>query len=179
VTKNDPKQGASFTPKVGQANPEDLVRRIKGQHPDARGLDVFPIFKAEVLKDDAMVDACLLYYFVNAHNRLERVGLVSKPVRTRSERAAAREARKVKARAVAARIKRAWILDHVMPNGLKLRDCSFAYALEIGGGLERIGKMGPADAIIGQVLSDADAQAAMKEVAPTDKGWLHRLKLVS
>jgi hypothetical protein len=55
---------------------------------------------------------------------------------------------------------RAIILDFLMPNGKAMRECTFGYVREIGGRFAAIGALRKARQVIGDVLTDEQAQAA-------------------
>jgi hypothetical protein len=156
------KYGTPFIAKVYEASPNGMLHRIMKENPGAAEEDTWPIWRAELVKNGAALDAVLRWYHMNAHRRVEH--LVSGAKLPGKRRAAAREERDARVAATFVRVKKALILDHVMPNGRRLRDCTFRYASEIGGAYTRIGAMGDPDAIIGQNLSDAAADAAVGEI---------------
>jgi hypothetical protein len=164
VTELNPRLGAPFISKVGQANPDDVLRRIMEENPGASQSVTWSIFRDEILKSDEMVEMCLLYYHVNARGRLER--LAPRPTPRPKKPKVPQTERKVRVTAAVTRVKERLILDHVMPNGLRLRDCTFGYALEVGGKFARLGEMGDPNEIIGQVMSGAQADAAWAEIDP-------------
>jgi hypothetical protein len=158
------KYGTPFIAKVYGASPDSMLHRIMKENPGAVEEDTWPIWRAELVKNGAALDAVLRCYHVNAHGRVER--LLSRAGLPGKRRAAAREERNARVANAFARVKKALILDHVMPNGSRLRDCTFGYAREVGGAFARIGAMGALDAVIGHVLSNAQADAAVGEIGP-------------
>lgn len=50
------------------------------------------------------------------------------------------------------------LLDFAMPNGKRLRDCTFGYCAEIGGAIGKIGARGEPNEIVGKVLTAAQVQ---------------------
>jgi hypothetical protein len=165
MSGSNPKYGTPFVKKVYQPNPDDILRRILEKNPGARMDDTWLIFLAEVLKDRDMLEAVVRCYHINAYSRLDREAryrldhLVPRAAPTKEERRA-------RAADTWARMKKVLILNHVMPNGLRLRDCTFRYASAVGGAYTRIGEMGPPDAIIGRVLSNEQADAMVGEIGP-------------
>jgi hypothetical protein len=155
------KYGTPFIAKVYEASPDGMLYRIMKENPGAAEKDIWPIWRAELVKSGAALDAVLRCYHMNAHRRVER--LVSR-AESRKTRAALREERNAHVADTFMRVTKALILDHVMPNGNRLRDCTFGYAREVGGAFARIGAMGSRDAIIGDVLSNAQADAAAGEI---------------
>src|SRR5258708_17448544 len=103
------------------------------------------IFLGGVLRARDMREAVVRSYHINAYSRLDREAryrldhLVPRVAPTKEERRA-------RAADTWARMKKVLILNHVMPNGLRLRDCTFSYASEIGGAFARIGTMRTSDA---------------------------------
>jgi hypothetical protein len=161
MTEPNPKLGAPFVAKVCRANPDHMLRRIMAWLPDASEQETWPVFRAKVLKDRDMLEACLRWFHVNARRRLEGFAPRTAPPKKRAvplEEKHARVADRVK------RIRAVMILDYTMPNGSRLRECTFGYAREVGGAFARLGEMGDPHAIIGQVLSNDAADAAVGEI---------------
>lgn len=156
--------GLPFVAKVYEVSADGMLHRIMTKNPGAAEEDTWPIWRAQLMKNRVALDAVLRSYHMNAHRRVER--LLSRAEPPMKTRAAAREERKARVADAFARVKKALILDHVMPNGLRLRDCTFGYAREVGGAFARIGAMGAPDAIIGHVLSNAQADAEVGEIGP-------------
>jgi hypothetical protein len=169
MTKSKPKLGTPFIAKVYPNSPDELLLRILKKNPKATEEETWLLFRAEVLKNEAMRDACLRSYHVNARGRVEKFVQGTESPR---ERAAAAEQKRAErhARVTKAfkRAKAVLILDYIMPNGLRLGDCTFGYATEVGGAFARLGAMGDPDAIIGQVLTDDAADAAVGEIGPDE-----------
>jgi hypothetical protein len=163
----NPKLGAPFIAKVCPANPDNLLRQIMSWMPGAAEEDTWPNFRAMVMKDPDMIDACLRWFHVNARGRLERLAMAEPPAKRTAARAKqTREEKRARVADTMKRIEAVMILNHVMPNGLRLRDCTFGYASEVGGAFARIGAMGAPNAVIGRVLSDAEADTAVGEIGP-------------
>jgi hypothetical protein len=162
-----PSYGAPFTPKSGTANPDNLLREIMQENPGASEKTTWPLFREAILKHDGidaagvydMNDACLRYYHINARSRLEALMSDSKPEKPSEE----------KAKAKAEKIKRTFVLDTPMPNGKLLRDCTVKYACKLPGAFARLGKllgkMGKPNQLVGEVISNKQADAAFKGLA--------------
>jgi len=50
------------------------------------------------------------------------------------------------------------LLDFVMPNGKKLRDCTFAYCGQIGGAISKVATHGKPNELVGKILSADQVQ---------------------
>jgi len=164
MTKRKP---ASLTRKALPGNPDYVMGQILEKNPGITESESWPIFRAEVLADGDLLDACLFWYHAAARNRANKD--VDDALTREEKRLRELEKRRARAARVAKmyeRGKAVLILDHVMPNGLRLRDCTCGYATEVGGAFARIGEMGDPDQIIGQVLTDADADALVGEIGP-------------
>jgi acetyl-CoA carboxylase beta subunit len=161
----NPSYGAPFTAKSGQANPDDVLREIMEENPQATERTTWPLFRTEMLKDQELIEACLRWYHTNARRRLESL-MEEKPKAERSVTAEEeKEAKVVKGLAATEKVKavkKAFILDHVMPNGEALRDCTFRYVAKIGGAFSRIANMGKPNQLVGDVLSNKQADKAMQ-----------------
>jgi hypothetical protein len=161
--KSNWKYGLPLISKVYEANPNGMLRRILERNPGAAEKDTWPVWRAEVLKNSDALEAVMRCYHVNAWRRLNDLVPTAAPPK---KRAAAREAKRARVADKFQRAKAVLILNYVMPNRLRLRDCTFGYARELGGAFARIGAMGAPDAIIGDVLSNAQADAAAGEIGP-------------
>ena len=175
MTKRKP---ASLTRKACRGNVDYVMRQILKENPGITKSDSWPMFRNAVLKDAELVEACLYWSHMAAHNRADRGGddaLTGEQKRRRElEKRSARDERVAR---MYERAKAVLILNHPMPNGLPLRDCTFAYAKEVGGAFARIGDMGDPARIIGEVLSDDEADAAFDETAVVLEGPVHRAGL--
>jgi hypothetical protein len=188
-----PSYGAPFTPKSGTANPDNLLREIMQENPGASEKTTWPLFREAILKHDGidaagvydMNDACLRYYHINARSRLEALMSDSKPEKPSEDEASEDEAdgkangkqkaadakaeAEEKAKAKAEKIKRTFVLDTPMPNGKLLRDCTVKYACKLPGAFARLGKllgkMGKPNQLVGEVISNKQADAAFKGLA--------------
>jgi hypothetical protein len=162
MTKRKP---ACLTRKARRGNVDYAMGRILKENPGITESESLPIFRTKVLADDDLLEACVFECHASARNRAYRGiddALTREEKRLREmERRRARDARVAE---MYERGKAVLILNHIMPNGLPLRDCTFAYAKEVGGAFARIGGMGEPDQIIGEVLSDDQADAAAGEL---------------
>lgn len=152
----NPRLAAPFMAKVGQANPDDVLRRIMREMPKANADKIWKAFKQAILADDELNEACLRYYFINAKTRLERVEPNSEE---------AQQSQRSRQRAIAdyqRLVPKLFILDTVMPNGKTMRECTFGYVKTFGGKCAVIGGLGEPNAIIGTTVSDGQVKAALR-----------------
>jgi hypothetical protein len=159
MTKRKP---ATLTRKALPGNVDYAMGQILKRNPGITESDSWPIFRDMVMKDPNLLEACVFWSHGAARNRACKDGDDSL---TREEKRLRELERRARVAKLYERGKAVLILNHVMPNGLPLRDCTFAYVREVGGAYARIGGMGEPDQIIGEVLSDGVADAAFNEVA--------------
>jgi hypothetical protein len=157
MTKRKP---ATLTRKALPGNVDYVMGQILKRNPGITESDSWPIFRDMVLKDDDLIEACMFWTHAAARNRACKDG---DGALTREEKR--RRALETRARAAEMweRAKAVVILNHVMPNGLPLRECTFGYVKDVGGKFARIGDMGEPDQIIGEVLSDRAVDAAFND----------------
>ena len=143
-------------------NARDTVRaaieEITAKHPragDARLVEIF----AERMLNDGDVRMAAAIFLVKA------VG-TQKGQRNRRATALEKTRREAEIRArvdVAVEAVKLRVLDLVMPNSLTMRQCTGQQMVEFGGAYQRIGeRIGP-DRIVGQVLSEREAAAILRE----------------
>lgn len=134
-------------------NYRDLLKRLIDRNPHADEDRLYELWNNKVLASEDILDTVLRYTFANAYRSFS--GLTPEE-RARRSAALAAEREKVKA-TIQARL-----LDIVLPNGKKLRDCTFGYCRELGGGLSRIGAKGKPGQIVGKLLSEAEVRKLYK-----------------
>jgi hypothetical protein len=157
MTKRKP---ATLTRNALPGNVDYAMGQILKRNPGITETDSWPIFRKTVLKDDDLIEACLFWCHKAARNRASKDDVVAPTREEKRLRELEKRARVAKAYE---RGKARLILNHRMPNGLQLRECTFAYARDAGDKFARIGDMGEPDQIIGDVLSDEAADAAFNE----------------
>jgi hypothetical protein len=54
-----------------------------------------------------------------------------------------------------------------MPNGKKVRDCTFGYCRKIGGVIARVGHLGRPKQVVGLTITDKEADAVASAVMTT------------
>jgi hypothetical protein len=169
---------ASLTRKECRGNVDYVIGQILRENPGITETESYPMFRNAVLKDAELVEACMFWCHQAARDRACKdvdVALTLEEKRRRRE--LKKRERDARVAELYERAKTVLILNHPMPNGLPLRDCTFAYAKEVGGAFARIGDMGDPDRIIGDVLSDDEADAAFDEPAVVLEGPAHRAGL--
>ena len=153
----NPTYGSSFINKTGQANPQDVMRRIMEDNPDASEIEIDRLFVDEVINDPDLNRACLLAYAVNVMASIKRL-IVDPKVKAKREK----EMKKQVARAVK-EVKRAFILDMLLPGTDKrIREATFAEVSKLGGAFRKLAKLGRPSQIVGDVVSDAAARRLYK-----------------
>jgi hypothetical protein len=158
MTKRKP---ATLTRKSLPGNVDYVMGQILKRNPGITESDSWPIFRDMVMKDPSLLEACVFWSHGAARNR------ACKDVDdslTREEKRLRELERRERVAKMYERGKAVLILNHVMPNGLQLRKCTFGYVKDVGGAYARIGDMGEPDEIIGEVLSDGVADAAFNEL---------------
>jgi hypothetical protein len=158
MTKRKP---ACLTRKARRGNVDYAMGRILKENPGITESESLPIFRAKVLADDDLLEACVFECHAAARNRAYRD--VDDALEKKRLRELKRRARDLRVAKMYERGKAVLILNHVMPNGLPLRECTFGYIREVGGKFARIGGMGDPDQIIGEVLSNDQADAAFND----------------
>jgi hypothetical protein len=187
MTKRKP---ASLTRKICKGNVDYAVRQILERNPGITESDSLPIFKSMALKDDDLLEACLFWCLAAARNRANDVDALT-PEEKRERELERRRARAERVAEMYERGKALLILNHVMPNGRPVRDCTLGYIRKevrdghvgkVNDEFERLCAMDhPDDAIVGDVLSDDAAVGRRADLspllAPTDdeaRAWCER-----
>jgi hypothetical protein len=152
MTDFNPNLGKPYATKSGQADPDDVLREIMEEMPGSTEQQTWPLFRQEILKSDDLVEICLRRYHVGVRRRLYREATNKQSVKERKSRAAAK----------AEKVKDIFILDFIMPNGQRLRDCTFGYVRKVGGAFSKLGEMGKPNQVVGQILSNKQADAAVR-----------------
>jgi hypothetical protein len=161
-------QGAKRT-SWREHNPRDLLLRIRRKNPTADIRESFDFFLEEMEKarNRKYITAIYEYWHTNAFNALtqkeehdaklskEQAGQkLRREATRRAEQKTQRATLDAEADTEINKIIEASLLDFLMPNDKKLRDCTFGYCREVGGWLGRIGAAGKPDQIVGDVLSE-------------------------
>jgi hypothetical protein len=121
---------------------------------------------AELLADELLDDRELL---LDAGRHLVRKALVSarpksvaKVVAVRRQRIARQEAEEATVKAIVAKVKAALVLDMEI-GGKRLRFHTGAEVARLGAGFVKLAKRVPADCLVGEIVTEAEAAALMGE----------------
>lgn len=151
----------------------DIFQRSLKNDPDGSRKDQFKEFLKEVRASDDLVTQLAEDYFDRFYHRFkneEKTGsnqLVGTSVEERrAATIAARQERQAQIETMAQaranraldQVKRIIMLDLIMPNGKKLRHCTFAEVTKFGGMFIDIGKCGKPNQVIDKHLNEADLQ---------------------
>lgn len=151
----------------------DIFQRSLRNDPDGSRKDQFKAFLKEVRENDALIVQLAEDYFDRFYHRFkndEKDGsnqVVGTSVEERRAAAiAARQEREAQIETMAQarvnrvmeQVKRVIMLDLIMPNGKKLRYCTFAEVTKFGGLFADIGKCGKPTQVIDKHLNEADLQ---------------------
>jgi len=157
------RQGAAASRRTSSKNVMELLIRLIEANPKA-GTELLFLKWSDAVKDDEdYLDAALRHCFTNLLASVES----GRPKPSRSKPSAARtaEQRRQAVEDLKQQARTAVILDFIMPNGKKLRDCTGAYAAQLGGAISRIAAAVKPNQIIGKVLSDEQAQRLASGIA--------------
>ncbi len=148
-----------------------IVERLQTEHPSADQTELVGMLAERMQNDRAVLEAAALYVIRMAVPLRAcfdtRLRLHSVPAERKARERAGMHAA---AAAVAAQV---LLLNLIMPNGRRMRDCSGVEMGKFGKAYERVAeKVG--QALVGDVLSEADLRLLMKVEAPARSGLLSR-----
>lgn len=146
---------------VGPTNARELLIATHKRHPNQTREDVIQRFVDRFLDaDDAIImQVAREWAQINYRNLIEPPTPEAKE-RNRQEAATiAERVSEVASRSIA---KLALSLDFLMPNGKKLRECTFSECGQLGGMFGKIAAAGKPNQIVGEKLSDKKLQALLK-----------------
>lgn len=142
-----------------KVNPRDLLKGLIEKHPRLSQDRLLILLKEAATEDH--VESMIEYWFANNYRSLiseitrpppaTREDLDAKQALEDSHISAAVTAMKDRIREEA----QVMLLDMVLPNGKRLRECTFGYVAKLGGCLARIGAKGKTNQMVGKVLSEA------------------------
>lgn len=143
--------GAGAIQRHDASNPRELVNRLYESDPTASREALFDKFRRQLDADaQRAVD---WYFFVNMYEYAATSRNRKEP-RGRAAAEQARAARTAAVHQIKERIVRAVLLDHMLPDGTRLRDATFGACQKAGGWLARVSKQGTPDQIVGEVLTE-------------------------
>lgn len=150
------------TSRSGKENPLGLFIAVIKERPKSGESAHKAAFKRLVLSDgyEDFVDAIVREWLSIKYSTALRAAqsptvaeIKAVAARRKGERIAEAEMTKKAIKLIGSRL-----LDFMMPNGKKLRDCTFGYCAEIGGAIGKIGAQGRPSEIVGNVLTAAQVQ---------------------
>jgi hypothetical protein len=140
-------------------NPRDVLHRILLESPRGSEKEHFDRICDIVADDPAYFGAMIEYWFANNYRSMKVVEVSPDDVSVvprQEERAAS--ARRDEATVVRMKEKlySALTMGFMMPNGERLKDCSFGYVSQMGGVFAAMAKGRKANEVVGKHLTDAD-----------------------
>lgn len=150
-------------------NPRDILISIIDEHPSAAKEKLLEVFTQTVLEKGrrGLLETIIEYWFANNLQSLllgdsKLKEQFSKPQRIAKLKEQIRERIKIAAGVV--------LLDMILPNKKRLRDCSGAECAAVGGWLSVVAtKMSPSD-IVGKKFSEQDVRAMLAEISKKPTG---------
>lgn len=144
-------------------NPRDVLKNIIEQNGRAAKEELLAIFTRTMFekRNHALIETIIEYWFANNLNSLlnsnsNLKGQFSKPQITKIKEQI-RERIKIAAGIV--------LMDIIMPNKKRLRDCSGAECAAVGGWLSVVSARMPPAAIVGKTFSEQDIRAILAEIS--------------
>ena len=167
------KTGAAHVRRLATKNPMEVLRKIIEQDVTADNDRRFKKWDVLIMKDPELLLAVKQYAFKLWNTQLERDMRAAKAAEDTENAENAEDASPLKRRTkaeleeeaapIVSRAQKILVLDIVMPNNKRLRECTGQYGKSLGGWIARIaGKVKPTD-IIGTVVSDDQAQKLWRE----------------
>jgi hypothetical protein len=151
------RQGAAVVRRTSPKNIMELLIGIIESDPTADTDRLFRLWSEAVKEDDDYLSAALRHTFTNLHHAIE----TGRKPRQRGQRSATEQRTAINA--IKAQVRQAIILDFVMPNGKKLRDCRVDYVKRCNAGFDRLLTGLKPNDIVGKKLTDKQAQAKWEQ----------------
>lgn len=165
ITENlNPRSGSPFVQGARDTSPKAAMYQILNDNPGTGQESAVELFIEKALADPELNRVALEVVAINAYNAWDSLRSHS-PSSTRSSystRMARQSSVRQRAARTVRRIVHACILDHVMPNEKKVRDCTFKEMGQFGKKFQRIAAAGQPNQIVGQVLSARKAKSLMR-----------------
>jgi hypothetical protein len=156
---------------IRKLNLTALFERVLKNNPDGSRKEHFATFRDEVKAHPTAIDDIIADYFdrVYATRKIEKIGdshsvVFSAPERQRIEdvvarreaRESAKKDRDDRVQGLVAKVHQVVMLDLPMPNGKKLRHCTFAETKRFEGFFGKLSKHGKPTQTVGNELNEAD-----------------------
>lgn len=150
-----PRTGAAAVRRFAAKNPVKILKDMRDADATADDKRLFKAWRKRCQVDDDLDEAIYLHAFANMLSTIEqpRQPRKRRPP-TKSQIAAERRAVEVLTR----RMGTVKLMDLMMPNGKKLRDCTLAECGTFGSWFRMIATKGKPSDIVGKVLTEADLQ---------------------
>lgn len=146
------KVGAAAMRRGAKRNPVEVLVRLWEDDYGASKEALFARWRTAVEADSNLLEAVLLSAFTNIVSAIERNN--KRPVvRPRQEVKAARSAA---AAVLSAAVREVVLMDLEMPNGKKLRECTFSEVGQFGSWFKLLACKGKPSEIVGKVLTEDD-----------------------
>lgn len=152
------RQGAAANARRAKKNALDVLAEMIESHPTWGRDRLYNQWRDAVESDDGYLCAVMDYTFTNYYERLEK-DRNRTPAKTLKEREADKAAVQAKADAIVSKFKEAVLMEHVMPNGKKLGDCSGPECVTAGGFFACIGRQIGRGRTVRQDMREVDLRA--------------------
>lgn len=150
-----PRYGSSYAKKVGQANPEDLLRTIREEQPSLSPKREREAFRQAVLADPEMIDACINWVLTNAGRNISKVQ--ETPITPELAEQQYQERKKQTAETAK---KAEQVVHHAMLS--IVRRMTFGEVAHLAKVGPKFAKLGKPSQVIGDVLSDEKIDKILK-----------------
>jgi hypothetical protein len=127
-----------------------LLMRLIREHPSASQKEIAPIYLAYVRNDSSLIDEAAMRVLDNDWASIHKAPKSHRPIFSAAQLAAGRE-----------RLQTCVLLDLMMPNDKKLRDCTGTECGEFGGWLIKIRDRVGAG-IVGEILSEEETRGILE-----------------
>lgn len=144
--------------KTEKVNPVQVMVSLIDEMPDAKQDALVDAFYERLRDDEDYIKAALRYLAYNSLNNITNTQRRNGPGARKRQEAARTAAAEMTAQMVE-KIKRAAVLDLLLPNGKTARESTFADCKKAGGMWLKIGAMGKPQEIVGQKITDKQANA--------------------
>lgn len=153
----NPTYGLAYT--MRESEPKNLMTRIMDENPNARPHAIYKLFADEAKDDPAVNEACLLAMAVNLYSSIARYRETpaQRRIRENTQRTEARQ-RREQVKEVVERVRHAFILDTILPDGKTARQSTGKSLTKYGGALATIGALVKPQQIVGKHVTDEQAQ---------------------
>lgn len=147
--------GAATNRRRAKRDPLVLMVELCDDNPQLSKESIIKKWKQKCRADTAYDDAVYDYAGANMWSQLARNRPIAQPIRTREQY----ESQRAEAAAfVKSKADQLTLMDLVLPNGKKIRHCTFAEVGKYGGWLKLLATKGKPSEIVGDKLTESDLQ---------------------